>query len=351
MRNANAAASAVNSRSRSFRGRGTYGRDAAGGSPMAFLQSELELVSPKLVKPLASVTHQRDITINFGGGFIDYLSSFASDYGTTGSNQYGLQGTNNTDIPQIQTNITKGTWQTVIWQASSVISDLDLKKLQAARGLGIAAPFSLDQLLKDGVQLVWNKAMDKVTYTGWLGLPGIVNNPNVVSSLSPATGTGGLRTWASKTPQQIQADFNAVLFDSLAACLFSIEGMVDTFLMDWNVYNLLTQPYTLGGIGGFSSILEYVKANNIARENGIDLKFFPLANPWISTAGAGGTSRLVGYRNDEDCVKLHVPAPLAPAMTVPSVKDGGSYETLWNGCIGQVQWLRTQTAAYVDGIA
>lgn len=337
-----------NSRSAS---RGAYGRDAQGASGLAFLQGQLELVSPKLVKPLSSSTHQRDITVTFGGGFIDFVSSFASDFGTTGGNEFGLQGTNNTDIALIQANITKGLWQTFIWQIASFISDLDLKKLQAASASGQPAPFSLDQLLKDGVQLVWNKAMDKVTYLGWAGRPGLVNSPDVTSSLSPATGTGSSRLWANKTAQQIQADFNFLLSQTVQNSAYSLAGMADTILIDWNLYSLLTQPYTLGGIGTADSIMEYVLRNNIARKNGIDLKIEPVANPWVSTAGAGGTSRIVAYRNDEECVKLHVPAPLAPVMTVPSITQGVGYSTAWSGCIGQVQWLRTQTAQYLDGAA
>ena len=33
-----------------------------------------------------------------------------------------------------------------------------------------------------------------------------------------------------------------------------------------------------------------------------------------------------------------------------SLKDGGSYETIWNGNIGQVQFFREQAFTYTDGI-
>jgi hypothetical protein len=323
--------------------------DSIGGNGMAFVSAQLELVRPKLIEPLSSVTHDRDITVTFGGGFIEYMSAWAADYGSTGSNQYGLQGTSNTGIPQIQVSVEKGTWKAFIWSASSIITDLDMKKLAAAAASGQPAPFSMEKLIRTGCNLVWNKALDKVTYTGWLGTPGLVNNPDVTAILSPANGTGASRLWSAKTPQQIQADINTLLLGGVKASGYSLEGLPDTILMDWDTYNLLTQPYVLGGIGGFNSIMEYVMNNNIARKNGVDLKILPLSNPWLLTAGTGGTVRMVAYRNDEDNVLLHVPAPMAPAMTVPSVKDGGAYETLWNGNIGQVQWLRSQTATYLDG--
>jgi hypothetical protein len=309
-----------------------------GSSGMAFVGAALELIRPGLIEPLSVVTHPRDITVTFGGGFVEYLSAYAADYGSVGFNQYGLQGTNNTDIPQVQVTVDKGTWKAVIWAASSSISDIDMKKLAAATASGQGAPFSLQKLIDTGVRLVWNKALDKVTY------------PDVVATLAPATGAGGLRTWASKTPQQIQTDINFGLLAGVKASGYSLEGLPDTLLVDWDDYNLLTAPYVLGGIGGAASILEYVMKNNIASKNGVDFKVLPLSNPWIDGIGTGGTNRAFFYRNSEDNVKLHVPAPMAPAMTVPSVKDGGSYETMWNGCIAQVQWFRPQTASYLDGI-
>jgi hypothetical protein len=201
-----------------------------GSSGMAFVGAALELIRPGLIEPLSVVTHPRDITVTFGGGFVEYLSAYAADYGSVGFNQYGLQGTNNTDIPQVQVTVDKGTWKAVIWAASSSISDIDMKKLAAATASGQGAPFSLQKLIDTGVRLVWNKALDKVTYTGWLGLPGLLNNPDVVATLAPATGAGGLRTWASKTPQQIQTDINFGLLAGVKASGYSLEGLPDRSL-------------------------------------------------------------------------------------------------------------------------
>lgn len=327
-----------------------YAFDAATSSSMAFLNAQLELASTTLVKPLSSMTHPRDITVRFGGGFPDYLTAYASDYASTGGNQYGLQGTNNTDIPQVQVNVQKGIWNTWIWQVGFLIASIDLNKLQTAAASGQPAPFTLQSMLDDGVTLVWNKALEVVTYQGWLGQPGLVNNSAVASSLAPATGTGGLRTWASKTPQLIQTDINFGLAQAVAQAVYANDAFPDTLLVDYNVYNQLFQPMVLGNVGGFESVGRYVEANNIARASGVNFTIKPLANPWIATAGAGSTSRGVFYRNDPNNVLLHAPQPPQKVFTVPSVKDGGSYETLFNGCIGQVQFKRNQSFYYLDGI-
>lgn len=321
--------------------------DAATSSSMAFLSSQLEYASPKLVKPLTSMTHPRDITVELGGGFVEFISAYASDYATTGSNQYGLQGTQNTDIPQIQVSVNKGLWHAWNWAVGFTITDIDLKRLETAKRMGQPAPFSLQKLLEDGVQLTWNKALEVVTYQGWLGQPGLVNNATVANSLAPATGSGSGRAWSTKTPVQIQTDINYMIEQTLIQSAYSLDGMADTILIPWSVYPVLMQPMTTGG---FSSILEFILNNNIARQNGIDLKIFPLANDWIATAGAGSTTRGVAYRNNEDTVLLRAPQPCNKVFTVPTTKDGGAYETIFNGCIGQVQVYRSQAFYYLDSI-
>lgn len=327
--------------------KGTYGYDAATASSMAFLSSQLEYAQPELVKPLTSSTHPRDITVKFGGGFVEFLTAYSADYATTGGNEYGLQGTENTDIPLIQTSINKGAWQAWNWAVGFVVTQLDLKRLENAKRIGQQAPFSLQQMLEDGVQLVWNKAMEKVTYLGWFGASGLINNSSVTSALAPATGTGGLRTWASKTPTQIQLDINNGIEQTIANSGYSLDAMADRMIIPWTEYALLMQPMT---IGGFSSVLEFLMQNNLARQNGVDFKIFPVANPWISGQGAGSTDRAVFYRNNEKNVLIRAPQPVTKAMTVPTTRDGGAYETIYNGCIGQVQWLRSTTAYYLDGI-
>lgn len=321
--------------------------DAGTSSSMAWLSSQLEYAAPTLVKPMTAMYHPRDITVKLGGGFVEFLSAYSSDYATTGSNQYGLQGTNNTDIPQIQVAVNKGLWDAWNWAVGFTITDIDLKRLETAKRIGQPAPFSLQKMLEDGVQLVWNKALEVVTYKGWLGKPGLLNNPTVAASIAPATGTGGSTQFSTKTPVQIQSDINFMLLQTLAQSAYSLDGMADTVLLPWSVYNYLMQPMNQNG---YSSVLNYVLDNNVARQNGIELKILPLPNDWISNAGIGNTTRACAYRNNEDTVLLRAPQPATKLFTVPTTKDGGAYETIYNGCIGQVQVYRSQAFYYLDGV-
>lgn len=320
--------------------------DAASGSGMAFLASQLELPEVELVKPLAAVTHVRDIPMKSGGGFVEYLSAWASDFGTTGGNQYGLQGTESTDIPVVQTNVIKGIWPAFNWQASQRVNFIDLQRLIDAKAMGMPAPYSLQQLLDDGIKLIWNKALDYLTYLGWGGQPGLMNNTNITSVAAPNGGSGS-PLWANKTTTEILNDINAMILYTQENSGYDVEGIADTILVDFEHWSLLNQPMT---IGGFNSLLEYILENNVARRQGIDLEILPLPDPWISTQGVGSTSEALAYRKSDKSLYLKVPQPLMKVFTVPSVQGGGAYETLFAGCLGVVQVVRPTTAVYYYGI-
>jgi hypothetical protein len=330
---------------RLFEGMG-YAFDAASGSGLAFLASQLEMPDVDLVTPLAAVTHARDIPMKSGGGYVEYLSAWASDFSSSGNNQYGLQGTENVDIAMVQANIVKGIWPAFNWQASMRISFIDLQRLIDSKKFGMPAPYSLQELLDSGVKLIWNKALDRVTYLGWGGQPGLMNNTAVTSVAAP-NGASGFPTWAKKTTTEILNDVNNMILFTQENSGYDLEGIADTILVDYEHWSILNQPMTTGG---FNSVLEYILENNVARRQGIELEILPLPDPWISTQGVGSTSEALAYRKSEKSLYIRVPQPVQKIFTVPSVQGGGAYETLFSGCIGVVQWVRPTTAVYYYGI-
>lgn len=317
--------------------------DAAGGSGLAFLQSQLELIDTDLVRPLQAVTHKRDITVEVGGGFPEFISAFASNYGTTATQFYGLQGTNNTDIPQAQADIQKGIWKTYVWAMGMTITYVDLKRMEFALRTGQAPPFSLQELYEESVETTWSKALDYVVYQGFLGDAGLVNNPNVASTTTS-------NNWVTTTtPDVILSDINLMLNAVTANSGYdSQEGMPDRLLISYTIFAALTQPMTVGTTPVTESIIKYIERNCVAAHHGIPFKINFLPDPWIATAGSGGHNRGVFYKNSKKSLYLQVPQPMIQAMTVPTTRAGGAYETMYAGCISQVIFKRTVTMGYLD---
>lgn len=323
-----------------------YQFDAASGAGLAFLASMLELPEVKLVEPLAAVTHARDIPIKTGGGYVEELSAWAANYTGAGNNQYGLQENRNVDIGIVQAEVLKGVWPAFIWAQAMRVPYADLQKLIDSKKFGIPAPYSLQELLDKGLRLLWNKALDRVTYLGWGGFGGIMNNSAVTSVQAPATGSGSSPLWANKTTTNILNDFNTGIITVQKASGYATEGIPDTALVDYEAWGVLNQPMTTGG---FNSLLEYILMNNVARRQGIPFQILPLPDDWISTQGVGGTSEIVFYRKSDEALYLKIPQPLQKVFTVPSVRSI-SYETLFMGCIGVPQIVRPTTMLYMYGI-
>jgi hypothetical protein len=336
--------------------------DASGASGLAFLQSQLELIDTDLVRPLQAVTHKRDIAVEVGGGFPEFISAFSSNYASTGTSSYGLQGTNNTDIPEAQADIQKGIWRTYTWAMGMTITWIDLRRMETSLRTGQAPPFSLQELYEESVETTWGKALDFVTYAGFLGDAGLINNPNIFESVAPA-GASTFTTWAKKTPQEILADINFALNQTVQNSGYSAEeGMADRLLIPYTQFATLTQPIAIGGAPVAMSTIEYVEKNCVAAHHGIDFKINFLPNPWISGTGSGNTAapgsptggngldRGFFYKNSKKSVYLKVPQPFIQAITVPTTRAGGAYETMFAGCISQVIYKRTTTAYYLDGI-
>ena len=330
--------------------------DAAGSSGLAFLESQLELIKPKLIEPLEAITHPRDVPVEVGGGFPEFVSAFAANYGSPATGLYGMQGTANTEISTVSADIQKGVFRTVDWACAMVVRYLDLQRMETAARLGIPPPISLQQLYEKGIRLTWNKALDYVAYKGFptaltaLGTYGLINNANAPEF----TVSGG--TWLSKlsTPTSILTDVNTAIETIMSNSAYDIErGMPNHMLVPWTQWGYLTNPMTLGGVGnGFNSIKDYIEKSCVAAASGTKFVIDPLPNPWISGAGSGSpaTDRAVVYRNDDDCLQLPIPQVMTKGFTVPTDKNGGSWVTIYYGNIGQIVWKRNQTIIYMDGV-
>lgn len=129
--------------------------DAAGiASGGAFLVSELEKRDPMIRKPLTSVTYPRDVVIQTGGGWVDYVSAMSVAYGITGgSGNSPVQAGGANGIPTVQANVDKGIYTAHVFAIALRVMFQDM---QRANFIGR----SLDQLLQDGVRMTFDKHMD-----------------------------------------------------------------------------------------------------------------------------------------------------------------------------------------------
>lgn len=321
-------------------GSGIRTMDAAGiATGMAFLEGELEKRDPKIREPLTSVTWQRDIVADTGGGWVDFTSTMDVDYATSAPNENSLVGGATDVIPTVQANVNKDIFKVFTWAQAMKIPFVDSQKFQTIGR-------SIDSILDRGIRLNYNKSIDQLVYRGFqnVGITGLVNNPNVVASAAP-NGAGGSALWTDKTVDEILWDINKAIVEAWAASEYDEGAMANHILLPPNKYAYLVS--TRIGTSGDESIMSYILKNNMATNQGKKLAIYPCR--WLSGAGTGGTDRMMVYVNDKNFVYFDLPVPLTRAMTQPSALQF-SYITIYAAQMGQVKTLYTQPQRYVDGI-
>lgn len=320
---------------------GMFTMDAAGiASGGAFLVSELEKKDPLIRKPLTSVTYPRDININVGGGWVDYVSAMSVAYGLTGGSENGpVQAGGANGLPIVQASVDKGVYKAHVFATALRIMFVDMQK---ANFIGR----SLDQLLQDGVRLSYDKHMDANVYVGLsnYGTTGLVNNPDATET-TVANGAAGTATWATKTPLEILEDINSAITAVWAAAEYDTEAMPNHILIPYEQYTyIMNTPVTDLAT---ETILDFVLRNNVAAKNGGSL--YVGATKWCKGAGTGSKDRMVVYVNHERYVNVDELVPMTRAMTQPNAANA-CYDTAYMANISEVQVFYPQTIAYFDGI-
>lgn len=316
------------------------GMDAGGSSTgLVFLAGQLEKQDPRLLEPLTSLTAPRDIDMLPGGGWTSITSNVFVDYATTGSDEDSIIGSETSNIPVSQANISKDVFKVHTFSEILRVPLFDDLKLQQIGK-------SLTQILDDGLRLNHGKMLDRNVYVGIskTGTYGLINNPNITAA-NAAAGASGSRLWANKTPLEIMNDINQLLTQTVTASEYDLSGMANRILIDWPNYSYIANtPVT---IAGAKSILTYLLENNIAVNQGRELEIYPCR--WCTGAGVGTTQRMVAYAKAPNRVNIDLTVPLSRVMTAPNTASA-SYETIFASQFSQCKFLYYQCCYYLDGI-
>lgn len=312
---------------------------ATGG---AFLVSELEKRDPLIRKPLTNFTYPRDIVVQSGGGWVDYVSAMSVAYGITGgagASAVTAGGANG--IPIVQANVDKGVYKAHTFAAALRVMFQDM---QRANYIGR----SLDNLLQDGVRMAYDKHMDANVYVGLAeyGTTGLVNHPDATETTAASNGqTTSSTKWKDKTPEQILADINTALTTVWAANEYDETAIPNHILIPYEQCNyiLTTKVSELAT----ETIYDFLMKNNAAAKNGGNL--FIGATRWCKGAGSSASDRMVVYVNHERFVKMDELVPLSRIMSAPNVANV-CYDTAYMANISEVQLFYPTSILYVDGI-
>lgn len=198
--------------------------------------------------------------------------------------------------------------------------------------------------LNKGIRLHCDKTIDRSVYRGFskVNSTGLVNSP-VVARFSASVGSGGSTAWDSKTADEILADINAAISAVWKDNDCSGDALPNHILVPVTQFgSLVTRKVS---DDSERSILTYVLENNLSRQQGGDLIISPCK--WCSSAGSGGTDRMVVYMNRIDRICFNLTEPLHRRETEYS---NMCYKIPYTCQFSEVRFLYPTTVRYLDGI-
>ena len=140
-------------------------------------------------------------------------------------------------------------------------------------------------------------AMIGDTQKGWTG---IINAAGVTATAAQA-GVGGV-TWALKTADEILRDVNNALAD-----IYNTSNTIETantILLPINQYTLISTKRL--GDSLEMTVMDWLSRYNVyTAQTGQPLTIRAVRQ--LSTAGSGGTARMMVYRRDPTILKMHIP--------------------------------------------
>jgi hypothetical protein len=208
-----------------------------------------------------------------------------------------------------------------------------IKEIRRAQKAGV----SLDTKRAEAARRSIDELQDKIAWFGSAkaGLPGFINAAGI-SEYVAANGAGGSKTWASKTADEIVADF-AGLITASADATNGIETP-DTVILPLSLYNkLMTTPY---GSNRDKTIMGFIRENypQITR---ID---------WVSDlagAGVGSTNRVMAYSRDPLKVEVQIPQRFEQ---FPPQQTGLVYDILCSQSTGGTIVYYPASVVFCDGL-
>ena len=302
-----------------------------------FLRKELEKVDEEILQPLTGTDWPRDMPVITGGGIMDAIASVDVTYASSGREDDNLFYDAYNDIPVIQADLSKQvarTFNFAEYMAFSIMEDEKMRKIGR----------DPVDFLNKGIRLHCDKVIDRNVYKGFskVNSTGLCNNPQVMRT-SAWPGAGGSTQWSGKTADEILEDINRALSAVWSDNDCASDGLPNHILVPVTQYGMLVTRKVSDD--SERSILTYVLENNIAAQQGKDLKIDPCK--WCSMAGTGSTDRMVVYMNQPDRICFNLTQPLRRLETetadlrikIPFIAQ-----------FSEVRFLYPTTVRYVDAI-
>ncbi len=308
----------------------------------AFLTTTLAKLHKTLYEPQYYITWNKDIPVETGGGFVDYVEYYTVDWAGIMSEFRNVVGNNANYIPRINAGMNQKRVNVFTFEIAYDLRFVELEKMKK-----LQLQKSIQEIYQNAIVAEWDLFVQKIAYTGLnAGSSGLFNSDDkVMVTTIDNTGTTG-KGFDGLTDDQVVAFFNGIFQAYLDNSGMNITLLPDTILVPTFVGRDLVDRFSPLYTDTLRNFI--VKHNLGNAEAETDKPIRIVSRVALNDLGTTGKGRIVAYRNDKTFVRIDIPYPMQHYVTLPNI-DKMSYTSAFVGQVSEVQ-MPYNTSASEFGI-
>lgn len=295
----------------------------------AFLQTTLAKLYTYNIEPMHYVTYTKDVNIDYGGGFVDYVEYFTIDWAGIMNQYRNVVGNVANMIPRVNAGMTQNRVKVFTFEVAYDLRFIDLQKYNQ-----LTLAKSIEQIYADIINAGWDLYCQDIVYLGAAGGTGLFNSDDKVMKTMIDNNSATDHFFNGVSDDEIVSFFNGIFAKALEESGMNPFVVPDTILVPTPVGKDLSSRmsalYT-------ASLRSFIVNHNLAYDETDGANKLVIASrPQLNTLGTGGHGRIVAYNNKKAFVRVDVPYPLQHFITLPNI-DKMSYTSAFVGQISEIQ--------------
>lgn len=295
----------------------------------AFLQTTLAKLHTKLYEPKYWVTYAKDIPVDVGGGFVDYVSYYTVNWAGIMNEFRNVVGNNANYIPRVNAGLDQKKVNVYTFEVAYDLRFVELEKMKK-----LTLQKSIQEIYSNAIVAGWDLFVQRVAYTGIEQQSGLFNDPNVMTTtIDNSTATAADAGFKGMADELIVSFFNGIFETYLLNTNMNISLLPDTILVPTFVGSDLSSRFN---VLYTNTLRKFIVEHNLAKDEDSNVNITIESRPALNDLGSAGHGRIVAYKKDKDFVRLDMPYPMQHYITLPNI-DKMSYTSAFVGQVSQVQ--------------
>lgn len=281
----------------------------------AFLTTSLAKVHEKLIEPKWWVTYNKDVDIDVGGGFVDFVTMYEVSWAGIMNEFRNLMGNNANYIPRVNAGLSQKKVNVYTFEVAYDLRFVELEKMKK-----VEIDKSIKEIYNNAIVAGFELFAQKVAYIGIQGKTGLFNSDDkvLVTTIDNTSATAANAGFKGMTDEDVVSAINGIIATYLEQSGMNLSIIPNRILVPTfvgkDLSGRMSALYT-------ASLRNYILKNNLAvDESDENFKLEILSREELNTLGTGGHGRIVAYRKESEFVRMDMPYPMQHYITLPNIE-------------------------------